>query len=72
MRLPMADVDLRGLAPSGFQSAVLERESPDMAPEEVIRLAATWKGRLGTRFVGLARADQGLSHPEVFARSVPH
>jgi hypothetical protein len=47
------NVDLKGRDPTQFQFAVLERVSPDMPAEEVIRLEATWKDRLGTREFGL-------------------
>lgn len=47
------NVDLKGLDPKNFQFAVLERVSPDLPSEEVIRLEGTWKERLGTRQFGL-------------------
>ncbi len=35
--------------PTNFVFSILQRVSPDMDPEEVIRLEATWKDRLHTR-----------------------
>lgn len=47
------NVGLRGREAAEFHFAILERVSPDMPAEEVIRLEATWKKRLGTREFGL-------------------
>ena len=47
------NVDLKGRDPAHFQFAVLERVSPDLPSDDVIRLEATWKDRLGTREFGL-------------------
>lgn len=47
------NVDLKGRDPTKFQFAILERVSPDMPRDEVIRLETTWKDRLGTREFGL-------------------
>ena len=47
------NVDLKGRDPTKFQFALLERVSPDLPAEEVIRLEATWKDRLATREFGL-------------------
>ncbi len=47
------NVGLRGREAVEFHFAILERVSPDMPAEEVIRLEATWKKRLGTREFGL-------------------
>jgi hypothetical protein len=35
--------------PSHFQFSILERVSPDMKPEDVIKLESSWKDRLHTR-----------------------
>jgi hypothetical protein len=40
---------LRDRAPETFRFTILERVSPDMEPEEVIRLETTWKERLHSR-----------------------
>lgn len=40
---------LRDRDPSGFRFTILQRVSPDMLPEDVIRLEASWKTRLHTR-----------------------
>jgi hypothetical protein len=40
---------LRRCDPSNFKFSILQRVSPDMSPEEVIRLESTWKVRLSTR-----------------------
>lgn len=48
----------RGLSnvdPSCLKFSLLQRTSPDLEPEEVIRLEATWKERLHTRPFGLNR-----------------
>ena len=47
------NVELKGRDPSKFQFSVLERVSPDMQPDDVIRLESAWKTRLGTRDFGL-------------------
>lgn len=47
------NVGLKGRDPSKFQFAVLERVSPDLPADEVIRLESSWKDRLGTREFGL-------------------
>lgn len=44
---------LRKSKPSDLRFSILERVSPDMMPEEVIRLENTWKNRLHTRTSGL-------------------
>ena len=44
---------LRKRNPNNFQFSILQRVSPDMPPEEVIRLEQTWKTRLHTREFGL-------------------
>ena len=46
-------VGLRKLNPDQFEFAVLERVSSDMAPDDVIRVEASWRDRLGTREHGL-------------------
>lgn len=43
------NVLLRKKDPKNFRFSILQRVSPDMPPEEVIRLEATWKDRLHTR-----------------------
>lgn len=40
---------LRARSPENFQFTILERVSPDMEAEDVVRLEATWKDRLHTR-----------------------
>ena len=40
---------LRGRDPANFRFTILERVSPDAAPDEVIRLEQSWKERLHTR-----------------------
>jgi hypothetical protein len=40
---------LKGRDPKNFRFSILQRVSPDMDPDEVIRLEATWKDRLHTR-----------------------
>jgi len=40
---------LRHREPRNFRFTVLQRVSPDMAPEDIIRLEGTWKERLHTR-----------------------
>jgi len=47
------NIDLKGLDPSNFRFSILERVSPDMPAEDVIRLESNWKDRLGTRECGL-------------------
>ena len=49
------NVELKRLDPQHFQFAILERVSPDMPADEVIRIEGTWKNRLGTRDCGLNR-----------------
>lgn len=49
------NVELRKLDPKNFQFSILERVSPDMPPDEVNRIEASWKTRLGTREYGLNR-----------------
>ena len=39
--------------PNNFQFSILQRVSPDMPPEDFIRLEQTWKTRLHTREFGL-------------------
>jgi hypothetical protein len=41
---------LRARKPESFEFSILERVSPDMLSEDVIRLEATWKTRLHTRW----------------------
>lgn len=36
--------------PAGFRFSILERTSPDLPVDEIVRLETTWKVRLGTRF----------------------
>jgi hypothetical protein len=45
--------ELRKRDPNNFQFSILQRVSPDMPPDEVIRLEQTWKVRLHTREFGL-------------------
>ncbi|MEQ1730721.1 MAG: GIY-YIG nuclease family protein, partial [Vicinamibacterales bacterium] len=47
------NVELKGRDPKQFQFSILQRVSPDMPAEEVIRVEASWKDRLGTREFGL-------------------
>lgn len=47
------NADLKDRDASEFQFAILERVSPDMDPEDVIRREASWKARLGSREFGL-------------------
>jgi hypothetical protein len=47
------NVQLRKRSPENFQFSILERVSPDMDHDEVIRLESTWKDRLATRTSGL-------------------
>lgn len=49
------NIELKNLDPKHFQFSILERVSPDLPPEEVIRVEASWKSRLGTRVCGLNR-----------------
>ncbi|EYD77996.1 hypothetical protein Rumeso_00457 [Rubellimicrobium mesophilum DSM 19309] len=57
--------ELRHRDPGRFRFSILERVSPDMPAEEVIRLEQTWMERLDTRRFGLnaggARARDGLA-----------
>lgn len=41
---------LRDRNPEQFRFCILQRVSPDLAPEEVIRLESKWKNRIRTRF----------------------
>jgi hypothetical protein len=43
------NTQLRKRAPHGLRFSILQRVSPDMEPENVIRLESTWKDRLHTR-----------------------
>lgn len=45
--------ELRKRDPKNFQFSILQRVSPDMPPDEVIRLEHAWKIRLHTREFGL-------------------
>lgn len=45
--------ELKGCDPRNFLFSILQRVSPDMDPESVVRLEATWKTRLHTRRFGL-------------------
>jgi hypothetical protein len=47
------NVQLRGRDPQTFRFSILERVSPDLSAEEVIRREASWKTRLHTREFGL-------------------
>ena len=40
---------LRGRDPANFRFTILQRVSPDMEADEVIRLESSWKQRLHTR-----------------------
>lgn len=44
---------LRQRDPSNFRFSILQRVSPDMEADEVIRLEGSWKDRLHTRTLGL-------------------
>lgn len=44
---------LRQRNPNNFRFSILQRVSPDMEPDEVIRLENSWKDRLHTRTLGL-------------------
>jgi hypothetical protein len=44
---------LRDRAPENLRFSILQRVSPDLAPEDVIQLEASWKERLHTRAFGL-------------------
>ena len=44
---------LRPRQPDGFRFSILQRVSPDMEPNEVMRLESSWKTRLHTREFGL-------------------
>jgi hypothetical protein len=44
---------LRSRDPSNFLFSILQRTSPDMVADDVIRLEGTWKDRLHTREFGL-------------------
>jgi hypothetical protein len=43
------NVLLRERSPENFRFSILERVSPDMEADDVVRLEATWKNRLHTR-----------------------
>ena len=45
--------ELRGRDPKNFRFSILQRVSPDMDPEDVIRIESSWKDRLHTRELGL-------------------
>ena len=47
------NVELKRRDASAFQFAILERVSPDMEADDVVRREASWKVRLGTREHGL-------------------
>jgi hypothetical protein len=49
------NVELRGLDPKQLRFSILERVSPDLPADDVIRVEASWKARLGTREHGLNR-----------------
>ena len=44
---------LRSRSPENFRFSILQRVSPDMDPDQVIQLEASWKERLHTRTFGL-------------------
>jgi hypothetical protein len=45
--------ELRSRDPNNFHFSILQRVSPDLLPDEVVRLEQTWKTRLHTRDHGL-------------------
>jgi len=45
--------ELRNRDPACFHFSILQRVSPDMEPDEIIRLESTWKDRLHTRKFGM-------------------
>jgi hypothetical protein len=45
--------ELRKRDPANFQFSILQRVSPDMPSDEVIRLEQSWKTRLHTRTFGM-------------------
>lgn len=45
--------ELRRRNPSTFKFSILQRVSPDMEPDEIIRLESAWKARLHTREFGM-------------------
>lgn len=45
--------EMRACKPRYFRFCILERVSPDMNPDEVVRKENSWKKRLGTRLFGL-------------------
>lgn len=49
------NVELKRCDPASLQFSILERVSPDLPADDVIRLEASWKSRLGTREFGLNR-----------------
>lgn len=44
---------LRERDPNGFVFSILQRVSPDMEPEDVVKIEDSWKKRLQTRILGL-------------------
>ncbi len=57
------NIDLKDRDPTMFQFSILERVSPDLPADEVIRVEATWKERLGTREFGLNKNEPAPAHP---------
>lgn len=49
------NIGLAGSASADLHFSILQRTSPDLEPDEVIRLETTWKQRLHTREFGLNR-----------------
>lgn len=47
------NIKLKNRNPQDFAFSILQRVSPDMEPEDVVRLEASWKKRLLTRTLGL-------------------
>jgi hypothetical protein len=47
------NVELRKSDPANLRFSILQRTSPDLGPEDVVRLEAKWKVRLHTREFGL-------------------
>jgi hypothetical protein len=47
------NAELKRRNPANFHFSILERVSPDMSSEDVLRLEANWKGRLHSRRFGL-------------------
>ena len=47
--------DLRDSKPEDLRFSILQRTSPDLEPDGIIQLEASWKKRLHTREFGLNR-----------------